>query len=304
MTIARHVSIRLLMVMIGLIAVDLGIVRALSDGGPTWPMFAFVTFPMINLLIIVAPRLRRGSATRPYYLGFALGGWAAVVGVGWLYWLLPLSTFFWPIVWVHALVRSLNDFAGFTIEIASAVAFYFAGQLFPALMVGKLSAQYRISVAIERRRSAPAIQGANDGRDRLADEKWSTAALRVFSERLTPEELVAALGIEADDSARMGEPIGRRPGSRSVRRTNAIFVRSGLAGATPLEDHLAALVGKLERVAPAVRALAGRASVDLFCGFSSGNGQGGFTLGPELLARLAALGLEVSFDLYPPGDAG
>ena len=42
--------------------------------------------------------------------------------------------------------------------------------------------------------------------------------------------------------------------------------------------------------------------VALFCGFSSGNGQGGFTLNPELLARLAVFGVELSLDLYPPTE--
>lgn len=38
----------------------------------------------------------------------------------------------------------------------------------------------------------------------------------------------------------------------------------------------------------------------LFLGFSSGNGQGGFTLPASLLTRIAALGLDLSLDLYLP----
>ena len=146
MTIARHVSIRLLMVIIGLIAADLGIVRTLGDGGPTWILFACATFPMINLLLIVTPRLRRGCATRPYWLGFETAGAVAVVVVGWLYWFLPFETFLWPILRIHDWVLPLNDFVGVTIEITSAAAFYFAGQLLMAAIRAQLSARYRLHI--------------------------------------------------------------------------------------------------------------------------------------------------------------
>jgi len=38
----------------------------------------------------------------------------------------------------------------------------------------------------------------------------------------------------------------------------------------------------------------------LFCGFSSGNGQGGDTLRPETLKLLVDAGLSLTLDLYPP----
>jgi len=48
-----------------------------------------------------------------------------------------------------------------------------------------------------------------------------------------------------------------------------------------------------------VAALA-EAVLHFWCGFSSGNGQGGFSISPGLLQRLARLGVEVVLDLYPP----
>jgi hypothetical protein len=132
----------------------------------------------------------------------------------------------------------------------------------------------------------------------MADDGWSAASLRVFSDHLTPEELAAALGIRPDDSYRVGDRVSQRANPTAVRKTNAVFIHSGLAKSSPLEDHLSALLAKLGN-AGGLRSLAGRAKMDVFCGFSSGNGQGGFTLSPELLSRLAALGVEVGFDLYP-----
>ncbi len=41
---------------------------------------------------------------------------------------------------------------------------------------------------------------------------------------------------------------------------------------------------------------------ELFLGFSSANGQGGAYFTPELLRRVADLGLALSLDLYPTSD--
>jgi len=40
--------------------------------------------------------------------------------------------------------------------------------------------------------------------------------------------------------------------------------------------------------------------IRLSCGFSSGNGQGGFTLDSVTLQRIARLGVPLVLDLYPP----
>ena len=136
------------------------------------------------------------------------------------------------------------------------------------------------------------------------DGSWSAARLRVFSPDLTPEELAAALVVPPDQSYRTGDRVSLRSGSEVVRKTNAVFVDSGLPENRPLDEHLEALVAKLEPAAAGLRSLSGRAKADVFCGFSSANGQGGFSLSPRLLARLAALGLDIGFDLYPPRLAG
>ena len=64
--------------------------------------------------------------------------------------------------------------------------------------------------------------------------------------------------------------------------------------------HLEALLEILEPRSEVVAALASEADLYFWCGFSSGNGQGGFSIRPELLQRLARLGVEVVLDLYPP----
>jgi len=40
------------------------------------------------------------------------------------------------------------------------------------------------------------------------------------------------------------------------------------------------------------------------CGFAPGSGQGGFTLDAKTLQRIAALGVPLSINLYPPESVG
>jgi hypothetical protein len=68
-----------------------------------------------------------------------------------------------------------------------------------------------------------------------------------------------------------------------------------------MADHLQWLLDAIEPKADALKELSEHCKVLFFCAFASENGQGGFTLDPRTLARLAALNIPFSLDLYPPG---
>lgn len=104
---------------------------------------------------------------------------------------------------------------------------------------------------------------------------------------------------------------GSRPRVRTLRgscaRTARIsganslwFFQSPLGKNRGLNDHLAWLLDHLESKIPVLNALSQSHRVDLFCGFSSGSGQGGFVLDVSTLVRLARLGVPLVLDLYPP----
>jgi hypothetical protein len=67
-----------------------------------------------------------------------------------------------------------------------------------------------------------------------------------------------------------------------------------------LDEHVAALVQRLEGKDGASRELAASCESELVLGFSSENGQGGCTIPSRLLAVVGQLGLDVVLDLYPP----
>jgi hypothetical protein len=94
----------------------------------------------------------------------------------------------------------------------------------------------------------------------------------------------------------------RHSGGRGIWRESAWILSSPLDKSENLSAHVKWLLDRLEPKADIVRALCAKYRVDIFCGFSSGSGQGGFTLDPETLGRLAMLRIPVGFDLYPPSD--
>jgi hypothetical protein len=116
-------------------------------------------------------------------------------------------------------------------------------------------------------------------------DKWSKASLRLFSPVMSPDAICEALDI---------------PASSAIRNTRAVLVESGLPADRPLDEHVTALIEKIERFAAALTKLRDRIDADVFCGFASVNGQGGLTLSAPLLARLGELGLDLTLDLYPP----
>lgn len=139
-----------------------------------------------------------------------------------------------------------------------------------------------------------------------ADIKWSKATLRIFSKTIDPSEIGKRLGLEATKTHAKGAL--RSPRHEAVWPTSMWSLNSPLSDHSDMTDHLRYLLDLLEPKMQALEHLARDCKIDLFCGFSSGNGQGGFVLDPLTLSRLAALKIPITFDLYPPSvsveDAG
>jgi uncharacterized protein DUF4279 len=127
---------------------------------------------------------------------------------------------------------------------------------------------------------------------------WSHASIRIFSETLEPEEIGAALGLKATRTHSKGQP--RSPRFKAVWRESFWSLQSPLGEDSDLASHLRWLLDALDPKLGVIRSLSEKYQVDLFCGFSSGSGEGGFTLDSTTLARIAKLGLPVIADLYCP----
>ena len=143
----RRISIGFLMAVVGLIAADFAIVRGLWND-PARAMVAVVTLPMVNILILAAPGLRRAHPGRPYWLGFVVVGGLVTLLAGLACAALP-ETFFLPFAPLRPVFERLAENLRPMLGIALTVLIYTPTLLLPAVVAGKLSARYRL--VIERR---------------------------------------------------------------------------------------------------------------------------------------------------------
>jgi uncharacterized protein DUF4279 len=134
--------------------------------------------------------------------------------------------------------------------------------------------------------------------------KWSRATIRVISSTLDPQEIGEQLQLQSTRSHCKGDL--RRPGRSEKWLSSLWSLDSPLDDQRTMTDHLTYLLDLLEPRKELVKELSQNARVELFCGFSSDNGQGGFELDTCTLCRLAAVAVPLALDLYPPGpfDSG
>jgi len=133
------------------------------------------------------------------------------------------------------------------------------------------------------------------------DEKWHRVSLRFFGDDVDLAAVTSALGLKPDVTGRIGEHIAGNP-RYAIYETNVWVYRYTEMDDLTFSNQLSEFITRLEDRAEALRHFVARPGVtaELFLGFSSGDGQGGFTLPASLLSRIAALGLDVTLDLYPP----
>lgn len=132
---------------------------------------------------------------------------------------------------------------------------------------------------------------------KTVEDSWSNAGLRVYGEMVVPEKVEAALGLQATRAHVKGQ---LRKNGKDRWGNSLWFFESPLGKNRGLNDHLAWLLDHLESKISVLNTLSQSHRVDLFCGFSSGSGQGGFVLDTSTLARLGRLGVPLVLDLYPP----
>jgi Domain of unknown function (DUF4279) len=131
------------------------------------------------------------------------------------------------------------------------------------------------------------------------------AAFRLMGERLDPGAITQATGLTPDLSYSKGEPrpparVGKQPppwpsGHWSLD-SEAALPRIG----NHLEDHLVWVLDQLEPHVETIRRLSEEQGLhsDFWCGYFMGQANSGFGLDAKTLARIAALGADLSFDLY------
>lgn len=124
----------------------------------------------------------------------------------------------------------------------------------------------------------------------------SNATLRVQGANLKPGEFTALVGVEPSHAHARGEIVS--PRVRRVRKEGMWMLDSlALPEARP-EDHIADLLGRLPEREQWLGAVQG-SRVDIVCSLTVASDHEAFCLSPQLLARLAELGIELGFEIWP-----
>lgn len=134
----------------------------------------------------------------------------------------------------------------------------------------------------------------------LGNKKWSRASFRVFSNRLNSTAIASELQMEPFESYDVGDLILPKKADGPRRKEAFWSLSSSMETSDSLESHIAELVSFIESNRAVIEQLRPHCVIDLFCSFSSDNGQGGITLKSDLLTRLAVLRIDLIIDLYPP----
>jgi len=125
------------------------------------------------------------------------------------------------------------------------------------------------------------------------------ATLRMYSRDQLPEVVTSTLQIEPTHTQKIGD---RYESSNTVRvkKVNGWFLCSeSSVSSFDLTNHLSYLLDRLGGKEDDLHSLIKQGwRADISCLWDSAYGHGGPTIKPELMARLAKLGVELWFDIY------
>lgn len=139
------------------------------------------------------------------------------------------------------------------------------------------------------------------------DDEYATCAetyatLCIYPGDLDPDAISSRLGIQPSDHQRRGEIVTRADRPTRVATINGWFLSTrNQVDSRDSRRHIDWLLDRLTAKAEAIRSLQEQGCrTEMTCYWLSRDGHGGPTIPPSQMRRLAALDLELSFDIYGP----
>lgn len=135
--------------------------------------------------------------------------------------------------------------------------------------------------------------------------KWFRVSLRISGDTLDPCSIEPLLGLLPQTFGIKGKAREGKNGKiYSAYSTNVWIHSLDLDASIGFDEQINHLFHQLGDKAEALRKLCNTEGIEgeLFCGFGSENGQGGDSLSPANIKRIADAGLFLTLDLYPPDN--
>lgn len=131
----------------------------------------------------------------------------------------------------------------------------------------------------------------------------SAASLRFFGDDLDPDEFTRLLGGQPTKSERKGEEtIGKVTGKKRIARSGGWQLRAERRQPGDFDAQISEILAQLTDDTDIWQDLTARFRADIFCGLFMTEGNEGFSPSHETLAKLAARGLTIDFDIYDSSD--
>jgi len=132
-------------------------------------------------------------------------------------------------------------------------------------------------------------------------QKWTTAFFEARSETTGSGEFASMRGPDPAEVRVRAEAVGPEGSAAKAESTTTAWrFDSGLATSALLEDHVAALLDKVEEHADTLSILTPSRESYLILSFASDNGQGGGWFSHELVERIAHASIDMLIYLVPP----
>ena len=135
---------------------------------------------------------------------------------------------------------------------------------------------------------------------KLMNNKRSQVSLRIHSSILSCDIITKALGVEPTKCLDKGAKIHRN--NAKIRERSMWILESQLPEEETLDKHIDKLLIRIDKMGDRFSSLLEQVDCDLFCFFSTENGQGSIGLDKLLLQKLAKYPLDIIIDLYLSED--
>ena len=122
----------------------------------------------------------------------------------------------------------------------------------------------------------------------------ANAALVIVSEILSASEIQAMVGLKPSKLVMKGAETGLSDPTRHP--ANIVVFSSGLDQTNPLEEHLCVLMDLIENLQTEFDQIKDSCRVSVTCLYEVG-GEGGWSLSPEMLSRMARSKIEFVFSV-------
>jgi hypothetical protein len=114
-----------------------------------------------------------------------------------------------------------------------------------------------------------------------------------------PAELTKLLGCEPTKAHQKGDVLPDKRYHR-VASTGSWLLNGTKPELTDIEEQIGALLSLVTQEIEVWRRLTGEFDADVFCGIFLEDCNRGFSLSPDITAKLSQRGLEIGFDIYSP----